>query len=119
MRRPLALFRHSAGELPDDFSDQTGLAITASRLCGDGITQAMKKSLKPRVLYVVYWGAAEPLGQSLVLPAVKRLAGLGAELTLVTFEKPADLDRKEEMARIKNSLDGHGIEWMPLRYHKR
>jgi glycosyltransferase involved in cell wall biosynthesis len=74
---------------------------------------------KPRVLYVVYWGAAEPLGQSLVLPAVKRLAASGAKLTLLTFEKHDDLARHSAMARIRASLDGYGIEWIPLRYHKR
>ncbi len=42
----------------------------------------------PRILYLVYWGAGEPLGQALVLPSVKRLAQLGARITLVTFEKP-------------------------------
>jgi glycosyltransferase involved in cell wall biosynthesis len=72
-----------------------------------------------KVLYVVYWGAAEPLGQSLVLPAVRKLADLGAELTLVTFEKPGDLACPEEMARIRGSLDKHGVRWIPLRYHKR
>jgi len=74
---------------------------------------------KPRVLYIVYWGAAEPLGQSLVLPAVKRLAGLGVDLTLVTFEKPGDLDQKALMKEIKYSLNDSGICWIPLRYHKR
>jgi glycosyltransferase involved in cell wall biosynthesis len=72
-----------------------------------------------KVLYVVYWGAAEPLGQSLVLPAVRKLADLGAELTLVTFEKPGDLARGEEMTRIRGSLDKRGVRWIPLRYHKR
>jgi glycosyltransferase involved in cell wall biosynthesis len=74
---------------------------------------------KERVLYVVYWGAAEPLGQSLVLPAVKRLAGLGVDLTLVTFEKPQDLDRQRLMKDIRESLGERGIRWIPLRYHKR
>ena len=72
-----------------------------------------------RILYVVYWGAVEPLGQSLVLPAVKRLAALGANLTLVTFEKPADLERLEEIKRIRESLSQKGVRWIPLRYHKR
>ena len=72
-----------------------------------------------KILYVVYWGAAEPLGQSLVLPVVRKLADLGAELTLVTFEKPDDFARGEEMARIRASLDTHGVRWIPLRYHKR
>jgi glycosyltransferase involved in cell wall biosynthesis len=73
---------------------------------------------KPRVLYIVYWGAAEPLGQSLVLPAVKKLAEMGAELTLVTFEKPEDLARPEEMAAIRGSLAESGVRWIPLQYHK-
>ncbi|HZM90243.1 MAG TPA: glycosyltransferase, partial [Blastocatellia bacterium] len=71
-----------------------------------------------KVLYIVYWGAAEPLGQSLVLPAVSKLADLGAELTLVTFEKPQDLARGDEMGRIRDSLDKRGVKWIPLRYHK-
>jgi glycosyltransferase involved in cell wall biosynthesis len=74
---------------------------------------------RPRVLYLVYWGAAEPLGQSLVLPAVKRLASLGVDLSLVTFEKPHDLEQDWLIQGIRDSLDDHGIRWMPLRYHRR
>jgi len=59
---------------------------------------------RPRVLYLVYWGAAEPLGQSLVLPAVKRLARLGVDLSLVTFEKPKDLEREGFIGDIRDSL---------------
>src|SRR5262245_34755130 len=73
---------------------------------------------KPRVLYLVYWGAAEPLGQSLVLPAVKRLAGLGVDLTLVTFEKAQDLAQLGLIKAISDSLSEQGIRWIPLRYHK-
>jgi glycosyltransferase involved in cell wall biosynthesis len=72
-----------------------------------------------RLLYVVYWGAAEPLGQSLVLPAVLKLASQGAEVTLVTFEKPVDLADRARMATIRASLAGRGIRWVPLRYHRR
>jgi len=74
---------------------------------------------KPRILYLVYWGAAEPLGQSLVLPAVKRLAGLGVDLSLVTFEKPRDLESEKFIGDIRDSLDQIGVQWIPLRYHKR
>lgn len=74
---------------------------------------------KPQVLYIVYWGAAEPLGQALVLPALQRLAELGAELTLVTFEKPTDLARADSMAQLRATLAAQGIRWVPLRYHKR
>ena len=78
----------------------------------------MSNGSKPKVLYIVYWGACEPLGQSLVLPAVKRLAQMGAELTLLTFDKPADLDRREDKNRIGDSLSEAGVRWIPLRYHK-
>jgi glycosyltransferase involved in cell wall biosynthesis len=72
-----------------------------------------------RLLYVVYWGAAEPLGQSLVLPAVRELSRRGIEVTLVTFEKPADLARVGEVAGIAARLEESGVGWVPLRYHKR
>jgi glycosyltransferase involved in cell wall biosynthesis len=71
-----------------------------------------------RVLYVAYWGAAEPLGQSLIVPAVARLADLGAEITLVTFEKPGDLARRDALAAIRATLASHGIRWIALRYHR-
>lgn len=71
-----------------------------------------------KVLYIVYWGLLEPLGESLVLPAVKKLSRLGADLTLVTFEKPGDLARFDEIERMRRTLTEDGIEWLPLRYHK-
>jgi glycosyltransferase involved in cell wall biosynthesis len=71
-----------------------------------------------KVLYIVYWGAAEPLGQSLVLPAIKKLAGMGVRLTLVTFEKPADLVNQPLFAEIRSSLESLGVQWIPLRYHQ-
>jgi glycosyltransferase involved in cell wall biosynthesis len=49
---------------------------------------------------------------------VKRLAELGADLTLVTFEKPNDF-KQPEMDGIRASLDSNGVKWIPLRYHKR
>lgn len=72
----------------------------------------------PRVLYVSYWGALEQLGQSLVVPAVKKLAQMGVEMSLVTFEKPHDLARSDEMSRVWAIFDEDKIEWIPLKYHK-
>ena len=72
----------------------------------------------PRVLYIVYWGALEQLGQSLVVPAVKKLAQMGVDLTLVTFEKPTDLERTDEMKRVRKLFTEDKIEWIPLKYHK-
>lgn len=71
------------------------------------------------VLYVAYWGALEPLGRALVLPAVTRLAALGAEITLMTFEKPADKGRQAEVKQVDDSLREAGVHWAPLPYHKR
>jgi glycosyltransferase involved in cell wall biosynthesis len=71
------------------------------------------------VLYVVYWGALEPLGRALVLPSVTRLAELGARMTLVTYEKPADLARADAAETAAQTLREAGVRWLPLRYHKR
>jgi glycosyltransferase involved in cell wall biosynthesis len=73
---------------------------------------------RPRVLYVVYWGALEPLGQSLVVPTATRLAELGAELTLVTFEKPDDTSQPEAVEALRQTLRDGGVKWFPLTYHK-
>ncbi len=74
--------------------------------------------MSAKVLYIVYWGAGEPLGQSLVIPSVKRLAQLGADLTLITFEKTADLDRENYSDRIQTDLESDAVKWLPLRYHR-
>lgn len=73
----------------------------------------------PTILYLVYWGAVEPLGQALVLPSVRRLAQLGAKVTLVTFDKAEDLRRPEQAAAIRRDLNARGIRWISLRYHRR
>lgn len=72
-----------------------------------------------RVLYLAYWGALEPLGQSLVVPAVLRLAQLGLEVSLITFEKSEDLERTETARDLAERLRTGGVRWQPLRYHKR
>lgn len=79
----------------------------------------MHTTKSPAVLYLVYWGAGEPLGQSLVLPSVTRLAQLGARVTLVTFDKVLDLMEKDQVASIQRTFDEQGIRWISLRYHKR
>lgn len=78
-----------------------------------------KDTFGPRTLYVAYWGAAEPLGRSLVIPAVRRLARLGVVLTLVTFEKPRDWQRRADIEGIRRALESDGVRWMPCLYHKR
>ena len=71
-----------------------------------------------RVLYIVYWGALEQLGQSLVVPAIKEIARLGADITLVTFEKKSDLADIEAYTQMETLLETDRVEWIPLTYHK-
>jgi glycosyltransferase involved in cell wall biosynthesis len=70
------------------------------------------------VLYVVYWGVLEPLGQSLVLPQVLRFAARGVRVTLVSFEKPHHRADREAFQRHRDRFRDCGIHWIALRYHK-
>ena len=68
---------------------------------------------RPRVVYVSYDGAGEPLGRSQVLAYLQRLAR-DCDITLISFEK--DRASRPETARL---LQAAGIRWRPLSYHKR
>jgi glycosyltransferase involved in cell wall biosynthesis len=72
-----------------------------------------------RCRYVVYWGATEPPGRSLVLPVVERLAALGEEIFLVTFDKPGDFADAAARDAVAARLTARGIRWCNLVYHKR
>jgi glycosyltransferase involved in cell wall biosynthesis len=71
-----------------------------------------------KVLYVVYWGALEPLGQALVLPTLRAMAGHGAAITFVSFDKAADLASGAAARETRAALAEHAIRWISLRYHK-
>lgn len=67
----------------------------------------------PRVVYLSYDGAAEPLGQSQVVSYLERLAE-SAEITLISFEKSG-----AEREAVAERLAAAGIRWIPLAYHAR
>ena len=70
------------------------------------------------VLYISYDGMLEPLGQSQVLPYLKGLA-TDRSIHLISFEKAEDwanIRERESQVRYISSI---GINWHPLRYHKR
>ena len=70
-----------------------------------------------RVLYLSYDGMTDPLGRSQVIPYLSGLAAKGHEITLVSTEKS---DRFESArARVQEVLSGSGIDWQPMRYHKK
>jgi glycosyltransferase involved in cell wall biosynthesis len=71
------------------------------------------------VLYVSYDGMLEPLGQSQVLPYLRELAARGAQITLLSFEKPTDFDDRVRVDALSAQLSDSGIRWVRLRYHKR
>nr|MBI3612115.1 glycosyltransferase family 4 protein [Nitrospirota bacterium] len=71
------------------------------------------------VLYISYDGICEPLGQSQILPYLSGLAALGAAITLISFEKPADLFDRERVLACRREMSARGIRWIPLKYHKR
>lgn len=71
-----------------------------------------------RVLYLSYTGLLEPLGQSQVF-AYLRLLSREHQITLVTFEKPADLDNGDHIQRQREVCEAHGVRWLPQRYHQR
>lgn len=71
----------------------------------------------PRVLYITYDGALEALGESQVVAYLERLAHR-YDITLLSFEKPADLARPGAAAGMKARLAQSRIRWMPLRYHR-
>ncbi len=43
---------------------------------------------------------------------------MGAEMTLVTFDKPHDLENKSEIERVSNDMKRYNVNWISLRYHK-
>lgn len=70
-----------------------------------------------RVLYITYDGITDPLGRSQVLPYLTGLSRLGHEITILSCEKP---EREEkDGARIRALCEAAGIEWHPIRYHKK
>ncbi len=71
------------------------------------------------ILYIVYWGVLEPLGQALVVPPLLRCAAAGLRVTLVTFEKPHHLADRTAMEKNRRQLRAAGIKWLPLKYHQR
>jgi glycosyltransferase involved in cell wall biosynthesis len=73
----------------------------------------------PKVLYISYNAASDPVAQSQVVPYVERLAGYGIDISLLTFEKKANKCISEFSKNLEGRLARSGIMWYRLRYHKR
>jgi glycosyltransferase involved in cell wall biosynthesis len=71
-----------------------------------------------RVLYISYDGVLEPLGESQVVAYLERLSDT-ADITLLSFEKPADLADAGRVRSMRERLERARIAWVPRQYHKR
>ena len=69
------------------------------------------------ILYISYDGLLEPLGESQVVNYVERLAADHA-MTVLSFEKPADLSDPDRLRAMERRLEAQGVNWVKLRYHK-
>lgn len=69
-------------------------------------------------LYISYDGMLEPLGSSQVVSYLERLSGAHT-ITLLSYEKPRDLHDHARLRALADRLQGRGIRWIRLRYHKR
>lgn len=100
-----------------DYSRRGETRRDGSPIAAVSIASAMMVAV--RVIYVSYDGALDPLGASQVVPYLLGLAKAGVAVALISFEKPAAWAQAEERDRLRNRLEGSGIRWRPLRYHKR
>jgi glycosyltransferase involved in cell wall biosynthesis len=76
----------------------------------------MSLPVMAKALFLSYDGMCDPLGGSQVLPYVTGLARRGHRMTLISLEKPERTQERTAIARICSEA---GIDWHPLRYHKR
>lgn len=70
-------------------------------------------------LYICYWSFQDPLCQTQSLAYLRRLTKRGYKFALITFEQPKYEITSTQKKRIKRELQEEGIDWYPLKYHKR
>ncbi len=69
-----------------------------------------------RSLYICYLSLEDPLVQTQVVAYLEGLARLGHRIHLLTYEPQLDAGRR---SALRAELEGRGIVWHSLRYHKR
>ena len=75
------------------------------------------KTLGRAVLYISYDGMLEPLGQSQVICYLEQIS-VQRKIYLISFEKKHDLRGESQLDTIRKRIEGAGITWIRLRYHK-
>lgn len=74
-------------------------------------------SEKVKILYISYDGATDPLGQSQILPYLKKLTRDDIEFILVTYDK-VQYGNKNIFKSLRDELFNSKIRWISLNYHK-
>ena len=70
-----------------------------------------------RALYITFDGLLQPLGRSQVVRIVEGLADRGAaEMTVLSLERPEDLQDRDRVAQLGDRLAGAGVRWVSRPY---
>jgi len=75
-------------------------------------------NLEIKSLYISYDGVLEPLGQSQILPYLRRLSKRGIKFILIAYDKKFYSENKQK-EKLFSELAEDGIKWINLRYHKK
>lgn len=67
------------------------------------------------VLYLTRNGLLEPLGQSQVLAYLRGLSRT-YDITVITFEKSADMSNTDLVRRVRDECSAYGIRWLPQHF---
>lgn len=71
----------------------------------------------PATLYLTRTGILEPLGESQVLAYLRGLSS-SYQITLISLERQADIEDKQQLAHVSSICEAHGIRWIRLRYRR-
>ena len=73
-----------------------------------------------RVLFISYNGMLDPLGQSQVLPYLRKLSARGVRFTLLSFERAPAFESggRGKCEDLRRQLAAENIDWHWLRYHQ-
>ncbi|HIE83093.1 MAG TPA: glycosyltransferase [Dehalococcoidia bacterium] len=74
--------------------------------------------VKKKALYLSYTGMLEPLGRSQILAYLSRLAD-EYQFTIISFEKPEDYAKPDEVEALRIECEQWDIDWRPKIYHHR
>jgi glycosyltransferase involved in cell wall biosynthesis len=71
----------------------------------------------PRTLYLTFDGLLEPLGRSQVLSYLLPLSRRGFPYTVVSLERPRDLEDARGVEELEQELSANNIRWLRFPFH--